>query len=91
MDMAIPPGDPRTPGVGATQDAKRLKLKEAQTLTKIPVLPISYGDALPLLRAIGGPVAPQAWRGALPLTHHVGPGPARGRLAGRFPRETRAP
>jgi N-acetylated-alpha-linked acidic dipeptidase len=75
-DMPLFPGDPLTPGVGATKDAQRLDLKNAPTLTKIPVLPISYGDALPLLRALGGPVAPQGWRGALPVTYHIGPGPA---------------
>jgi N-acetylated-alpha-linked acidic dipeptidase len=70
------PGDPLTPGVGATADAKRLSRAAATTITKIPVLPISSGDALPLLTALGGPVAPEAWRGALPVTYHVGPGPA---------------
>jgi N-acetylated-alpha-linked acidic dipeptidase len=71
------PGDPLTPGVGATADAKRLDIKEAKTITKIPVLPISYADALPLLSELKGPVAPEAWRGGLPLTYHVGPGPAK--------------
>lgn len=71
------PGDPLTPGVGATPGAKRLALKDARTLTKIPVLPISYADALPLLSALKGPVAPESWRGALPITYHIGPGPAR--------------
>jgi N-acetylated-alpha-linked acidic dipeptidase len=71
------PGDPLTPGVGATADAKRLSIPEARTITKIPVLPISWGDALPLLSALAGPVAPEKWRGALPLTYHLGPGPAR--------------
>ncbi|HEX3561158.1 MAG TPA: transferrin receptor-like dimerization domain-containing protein [Pyrinomonadaceae bacterium] len=75
-DMPLYPGDPLTPGVGATKDAKRLDIRSAPTLTKIPVLPISYGDAQPLLKALGGPVAPAAWRGALPLTYHLGPGPA---------------
>jgi N-acetylated-alpha-linked acidic dipeptidase len=75
-DMPLFPGDPLTPGVGATKAAKRLDLKSAPTLTKIPVMPISYGDALPLLRHLGGPVAPSAWRGALPVTYHIGPGPA---------------
>ena len=75
-DMPLYPGDPLTPGVGATADAKRLEIKGAPTLTKIPVLPISYGDAQPLLRALAGPLAPEAWRGALPLTYHLGPGPA---------------
>jgi N-acetylated-alpha-linked acidic dipeptidase len=76
-DMPLFPGDPLTPGVGATADAKRLVLSQAPTLTKIPVLPISYADAQPLLRALRGPVAPEAWRGALPLTYHLGPGPAK--------------
>jgi N-acetylated-alpha-linked acidic dipeptidase len=75
-DMPLFPGDPLTPGVGATKDAKRLALKDAPTITKIPVLPISYGDALPLLRALDGPVAPEAWRGSLPITYHLGPGAA---------------
>jgi len=70
------PGDPLTPGVGATADAKRLSLAEAKTITKIPVLPISSADALPLLAAIGGRIAPESWRGAMPVTYHVGPGPA---------------
>ena len=75
-DMPVFPGDPLTPGIGAVKGAKRLELKNAPTLTKIPVMPISYGDALPLLRALGGAVAPAAWRGALPITYHLGPGPA---------------
>lgn len=70
------PGDPLTPGVGATADAKRLSIKEAKTITSIPVLPISYTDALPLLAALTGPVAPEGWRGGLAITYHVGPGPA---------------
>jgi N-acetylated-alpha-linked acidic dipeptidase len=70
------PGDPLTPGVGATAGAKRLALKDAATLAKIPVLPISYADALPLLSALTGPVAPAKWRGALAITYRVGPGPA---------------
>ncbi|HET6768599.1 MAG TPA: PA domain-containing protein, partial [Chitinophagaceae bacterium] len=73
MDMPVYPGDPLTPGVGATKDAKRLKRVDAVTLMKIPVLPISYEDALPLLQSLSGPVAPAAWRGGLPLTYHVGP------------------
>jgi N-acetylated-alpha-linked acidic dipeptidase len=77
MDMPIHPGDPLTPGVGATANAKRLDRKDVDVFTKIPVLPISYGDAQPLLRALGGPVAPPDWRGALPITYHLGPGPAR--------------
>jgi N-acetylated-alpha-linked acidic dipeptidase len=75
-DMPLYPGDPLTPGIGATANAKRLAVKDAPTLTKIPVLPISYGDALPLLSALEGPVAPEAWRGALPITYHLGPGKA---------------
>jgi N-acetylated-alpha-linked acidic dipeptidase len=78
------PGDPLTPGVGATKDAKRLPLKEAPSLTRIPVQPISYGDAQPLLAALGGRLAPEGWRGALPVTYHVGPGPAQVRLKVTF-------
>lgn len=80
-DMPTYPGDPLTPGVGATKDAKRLPVNEAPTLTKIPVLPISYADAQPLLAALGGPVVPSSWRGGLPLTYRFGPGQARVHLA----------
>ncbi|MGA8233908.1 MAG: M28 family metallopeptidase [Candidatus Acidiferrales bacterium] len=76
-DMPLYAGDPLTPGVGAKPGVKRLALADAPTITKIPVLPISYGDAEPLLAAIGGAVAPQAWRGALGFTYHLGPGPAK--------------
>src|SRR5207237_1395736 len=84
MDMPVHPGDPLTPGVGATKDAKRLDRKDAEVITKIPVLPISYSDALPLLRELAGPVAPTDWRGALPITYHLGPGPARVHLKLEF-------
>ncbi len=76
-DMPVYPGDPLTPGVAATADAKRPEFTKAASLSKIPVLPLSYGDARPLLEALAGPVAPAAWRGGLPITYHVGPGPAR--------------
>jgi len=77
MDMPVYAGDPLTPGVGATKDAKRLDRKDVTTIMKIPVLPISYGDAQPLLAAMTGPVAPDAWRGALPITYRLGPGTAK--------------
>lgn len=73
MDMPVYPGDPLTPGIGATKDVKRLERSEAITIMKIPVLPISYEDALPLLQSLSGQVAPAAWRGGLPITYHVGP------------------
>jgi N-acetylated-alpha-linked acidic dipeptidase len=76
-DMPVYPGDPLTPGIGATKGAKRLSVAEAPTITKIPVLPISYGDAEPLLAALGGQVAPSSWRGGLPITYRLGAGPAR--------------
>jgi len=71
-DMTLYPGDPLTPGIGATANAKRLTRAEAKTILKIPVLPMSYGDATKLLSRLGGPIAPQAWRGALPITYHIG-------------------
>ncbi len=77
MVMQYYGGDPETPGWGSTPGARRLPRNQVQTLQKIPALPISYGDAQPLLAALEGPVAPIAWRGALPITYHVGPGPAR--------------
>ncbi|HEY7289548.1 MAG TPA: transferrin receptor-like dimerization domain-containing protein [Vicinamibacterales bacterium] len=80
MDMPLYPGDPLTPGVGATPDAKRLAVKDAPTLTKIPVMPISYGDAQPLLASLTGPTVPAEWRGGLPITYRFGPGAGRAHL-----------
>ena len=84
MDLPVRPGDPITPGIGATADAKRIDRKDADNLLKIPVQPISYADAQPLLMALGGPVAPEKWRGGLPITYHVGPGPAKVHLKLEF-------
>ncbi|MCH8173912.1 MAG: M28 family peptidase [Proteobacteria bacterium] len=84
MDMPTYPGDVLTPFVGATADAERLAIEDAPTITKIPVLPISYRDALPLLAAMGGEVVPAQWRGGLPITYHLGPGPARVRMKLEF-------
>jgi N-acetylated-alpha-linked acidic dipeptidase len=77
MDMPIHPGDPLTPGKASEPGVPRLDRAASTTILKIPVLPISYGDALPLLKNLKGPVAPEDWRGALPITYHVGAGPAR--------------
>ncbi|MFM8536018.1 MAG: M28 family peptidase [Acidimicrobiia bacterium] len=77
MDMPVHAGDPLTPGWGSEAGGKKLRIDEAQTILKIPVLPISYGDALPILRQLKGKVVPNEWKGALPITYHVGPGPAR--------------
>lgn len=84
MDMPTYPGDVLTPGRGATPDARRLRREDAPTITDIPVLPISYRDALPMLAAMGGEVVPAEWRGGLPITYHLGPGPARVRLKAEF-------
>ena len=84
MDMPVYPGDPQTPGVGAVAGVKLIPLDQVQTITKIPVLPISYADATPFLKALGGQVAPQSWRGALPFTYHVGPSTVEAHLALSF-------
>jgi N-acetylated-alpha-linked acidic dipeptidase len=89
MDMPVHPGDPLSPGWASEPGARKLAIAEAKTIERIPVQPIGYEDALPLLRALDGALAPEAWRGALPLTYHIGPGPARVRLALRFEWETR--
>ena len=84
MDMPVYPGDPQTPGVGATPDAKKIPLNQVTTLTKIPVMPISYEEAEPFLKNLAGDVVPENWRGNLPLTYHVGPGPAKAHLHLKF-------
>jgi len=81
LDISAGEGDPLTPGVGATRNARRLRISQATSILKIPVLPISYADAQVFLQAIGGAVAPSSWRGSLPITYHVGPGPGIAHLA----------
>ncbi len=71
-NLTVYPGDPLTPGIAATKDAKRLKIEDAEVIKKIPTLPISYEDAQPLLEAMGGPTAPADWVGGLPITYHLG-------------------
>lgn len=89
MDMPVHPGDPLSPGWASEPGARKLPREQAATILKIPVLPISYGDALPLLRELKGPVVPPEWRGGLPVTYHAGPGPATARVALRFDWQTR--
>jgi len=73
VDMTLYAGDPLTPGIGATKDAKRLTRETAPSILHIPALPISYGDAKVLLASLGGQAVPEGWRGALPITYRVGP------------------
>ncbi len=89
MDMPVYPGDPLTPGIGATRDAKRLDRQSAITIMKIPVLPVSWEDALPLLQSLKGPVVPASWRGGLPITYHVGPGSDKVHLKLKFNWDTK--
>ena len=76
-DSPLYAGDPLTPGYGSVPGAKRLKISEAQAIMKIPVLPIGYGDAQPILASLDGATVPATWRGGLPLTYHFGPGTAK--------------
>jgi N-acetylated-alpha-linked acidic dipeptidase len=89
QDLPQYSGDPLTPGAPSIPGVKRLDIKDAQTLTKIPTLPISYADAQPLLAALKGPVAPVPWRGALPVTYRLGPGAAQVHLKVAFNWDTR--
>ncbi len=84
LDLPVRPGDPLTPNIGATAEAKRIERAQADNLISIPVIPIGYEDALPLLSALGGPVAPEYMRGALGITYHIGPGPVRVHLNLQF-------
>ncbi|HEV2287439.1 MAG TPA: transferrin receptor-like dimerization domain-containing protein [Candidatus Acidoferrales bacterium] len=85
MDLTLYSGDPLTPGVGATDPNRPIPdLKTISVITKIPTLPISYADAEPLLRALGGPLAPEHMRGGLAITYHLGPGPAKVHLKVTF-------
>jgi N-acetylated-alpha-linked acidic dipeptidase len=89
MDMPRYPGDPLSPGWASEAGARKLAMSEVTTFSPIPVLPISYGDALPILRALGGSVVPDDWKGALPVTYHFGPGPASVHIALKFDWQTR--
>ncbi len=86
MDMPVYPGDPQSPGVGATPggNMKLIPLADVQTITKIPVMPISYADATPLLESLQGALVPDEWRGALPLTYKTGPSVAKAHLQLQF-------
>ncbi|MFC5860739.1 transferrin receptor-like dimerization domain-containing protein [Acidicapsa dinghuensis] len=84
MDMPVYPGDPQTPGVGAKPGVKLIPLDEVKTITKIPVLPISYADATPFLESLKGQTVPIPWRGSLPLTYHSGPSIVKAHLALAF-------
>jgi N-acetylated-alpha-linked acidic dipeptidase len=72
-------GDPLSPGWASKPGARRLPLEEV-AMPEIPVLPVSYGTAERILTLLDGPVAPADWQGALPVTYHLGPGPARLRV-----------
>lgn len=74
LDISLYPGDPLSPGWASEEGSKRLPLSEAATMAQIPTMPISWGDAKPLLANLTGPVAPDSWRGAIPITYHLGPG-----------------
>ncbi|MDQ1453927.1 MAG: N-acetylated-alpha-linked acidic dipeptidase, partial [Acidobacteriaceae bacterium] len=84
MDMPVYPGDPQTPGIGAVAGAKLIPLDQVQTITKIPVLPISYADATPFLKSLRGDLVPESWRGGLPFAYKVGPSVAMAHLAVTF-------
>jgi N-acetylated-alpha-linked acidic dipeptidase len=73
----IVPGDPLTPGWASVEGARRIGEGEARSIPKIPAVPMSWRDAKPILESLGGPIAPPSWQGALAMTYHVGPGPAK--------------
>src|SRR5438093_188639 len=77
MDMPRYPGDPSTPGRPSKPGVERIPMDKIETFAPIPVQPMSYRDGVELLKRLKGPVAPEAWRGALPITYHIGPGPAK--------------
>jgi N-acetylated-alpha-linked acidic dipeptidase len=73
LDMPLYPGDPLSPGWASEKGGRKLAIADAKTLMKIPVLPLSYADAQPILEQLAGPLVPHDWRGALPMTYHAGP------------------
>jgi N-acetylated-alpha-linked acidic dipeptidase len=85
----IVPGDPLTPGWASVASAKRIPREDARSIPDIPAVPMSWRDAKEILDSLGGPVAPSSWQGGLPLTYHVGPGPAKLHVAIDMDDETR--
>ena len=83
-DITTFSGDPLTPNVGAVPGAPRLRREDAPTITKVPCLPLGWGDAEPLLRSLTGPVAPDSWRGGLPFAYRMGPSKAEAHLKVAF-------
>ncbi len=70
------PGDPSTPGYASTKGAKRVGREQMSGIPKIPSLPLSYGEASKILKALAGERVPDDWQGGLPFAYHLGPGPA---------------
>jgi len=77
MDMPRYPGDPSTPDRPSKPGVERLPMDKIETFSPIPVQPMSYRDGVEMLKRLKGPTAPEAWRGSLPITYRIGPGPAR--------------
>src|ERR1700678_882182 len=74
------PGDPTTPGFASLPSlpmSKRISPEQSAQMPKVPVTPLSYHDAAPILQNLAGPDSPREWQGALPFTYHIGPGPAK--------------
>lgn len=74
------PGDPTSPGAASLPslpDSHRISSEQSAQMPKIPVTPLSYHDAWPILQNLGGPDSPREWQGSLPFTYHVGPGPSK--------------
>ncbi len=82
-------GDPLTPGWASTKAAHRIPITEATDLPQIPVAPLAYRDAEPLLRALAGPNVPRGWQGGLPFAYHIGPGLAKVHLKVRSEHKNR--
>jgi N-acetylated-alpha-linked acidic dipeptidase len=82
-------GDPTTPSWSSTEGARRLP-EDSLEIPRIPIIPMSYGNARRLLEPIAGPSVPQTWQGALPFRYHIGPGPVRARLHVKTERGQRA-
>jgi N-acetylated-alpha-linked acidic dipeptidase len=70
------PGDPTTPGYASTRGAKRVPYEQLTGIPRIPSLPLSYGEATKILKALQGLRVPDDWQGGLPFAYHLGPGPA---------------
>jgi N-acetylated-alpha-linked acidic dipeptidase len=81
-------GDPTTPMWPSVEGARRVP-EDSLDIPRIPIIPMSYGNAKRFLEPLAGPSV-QSWQGGLPFRYHIGPGPVRAHVHVKTERGDRA-